>query len=118
MLAVLAALVVLILLIGGDVAVQPYNSHLSLNAYAVALVFAVYAGFSLYCSMSTRIKYSSAIRYSTTVVGLVLWSIAFVLELMLDATPLAPLHIIPILVEGWIIAQLMSNVRQQDRRAL
>jgi hypothetical protein len=50
--------------------------------------------------------------------GLALWTVVFTLELLLNFSTLVGLRIIPIFAEGLIIAQLMSDVRSQDRRAL
>lgn len=118
-LAVSAAIIAISFFIGGPATTAPYASRVDVNACTVALLFAVYAGFSLYCSLTVRrAGYSTFIRYATAVTGLTIWTVSFVLELLVDPTPLAMLHVMPVLTEGCIIAQLMSNVRQQDRRAL
>jgi hypothetical protein len=101
------------------VVVNLYSYGITIHAWVAAVAFSAYAGLSLYCSMVVRRAESdSVIRYTTTITGLALWTIVFALDVLLNFTTLVGLRIIPIFAEGLIIAQLMSDVRSQDRRAL
>jgi hypothetical protein len=105
--------------ISGPIVVDLYSYHITISVWIAVLAFSIYAGLSLYCSMVVyRAGTDSVVRYGTTVTGLVLWTMVFTLELLLNFSTLVGLRIIPIFAEGLIIAQLMSDVRSQDRRAL
>lgn len=105
--------------ISGPIVVDLYSYCITINVWIAVIVFSTYAGLSLYCSMVVyRAGTDSIVRYSTTITGLALWTIVFTLEVLLNFSTLVGLRIIPIFAEGLIIAQLMSDVRSQDRRAL
>lgn len=119
MLATSAAVMALIFFAEGGDAIQPYADHLYVNAYVAAAMFLVYACASLYCSMSVKKhKHTVKFRYITAFTGLFLWTIMLALEMLIDKAPSTVLHAMPICAEGWVIAQLMSNIHEQDRRAL
>lgn len=105
--------------ISGPIVVDLYSYCITINVWVAVIAFSIYAGLSLYCSMVVhRAGTDLVVRYGTTIAGLVLWTTVFTLELLLNFSTLVGLRIIPIFAEGLIIAQLMSDVRSQDRRAL
>lgn len=119
MLAISAFVVAIFVLLSGAAASSLYSLYVTTNAFVVVIMFIVYAGLSLYCSTTVyRVGVNQWTRYGTTIVGLVIWTITFILEVLVESTPLVGLHIVPVLAEGWILAQLMSDVRSQDRRVL
>lgn len=119
MLAVSALVVATVVAINGPVVTAFPASYLTANIYATITIFVVYAGLSLYCSTSVhRSMFNPIIQYTTAIVGLILWTTAFILEVLVDSSPLLGLYIVPVLAECWVLAQLMSDVRSQDRRVL
>jgi len=119
MLSTSALIMAMILFMEGGQLVQPYTIHTHLNPYIASSLFLVYGCVTMYLVLaiqqSTILK---AIRYATALTGLVLWSSALVLELIMNPVPSTVLHVMPILAEVWAIAQLMSKIREMDRRAL
>lgn len=91
------------------------------NATRVVLasLLVVYALLNTYCCISIRhTRVSKLIRYTATLLGILIWSFCLTLELTIDSWSTTFLPIIPILAESWALAQLISKVREADRRAI
>lgn len=90
-----------------------------LNTWIIVVLFASYSGTSAYCSFVTaRGKHEEWIRKVSSGLGILLWSIAFAVEMLTHDADSMIVHVMPICAEAWALAQIASKVREQDRRAL
>lgn len=90
-----------------------------IDSWLVTLLFGLYGVANGYCGIvTTKTTIVQRVRYSTAMFGVCLWSVALAIEISTHDITSVVIHILPIITEAWVIAQLSSKVRDTDRRAL
>jgi predicted membrane-bound spermidine synthase len=90
-----------------------------INPWLVVVIFTAYSVSSAYCCFVTsKSKYDLVLRNGSAGLGILLWSLSFVVEMLSHDFDTMVIHVMPICAEAWALAQLASRVRDLDRRAL
>jgi hypothetical protein len=85
----------------------------------LSISFIIYGAATLYNCLSVEYHvWSQRIRYSSAIVGIILWSFAFAAAMLVGYEGTSLLHLGPVCAEAWVLAQLMSNLRELDRRKI
>ncbi len=122
----IAAFVVCVL-VGIELTLSEPNVHASdlallasfTNGWIVLGCFLIYSVGSAYsCLSSARTTFSKRTRYAVSMLGICLWSADMAAVLVHSTAGTSVLHVMPIIAEMWVLVQLSSNIRDQDRRKL
>ena len=99
--------------------IRPYSDISHIHPYILAAIFLLYAGSTAYSSLTlSRSLYAKVLRYSSSTLGILIWSIVFAAEVVVQRTGASLLSIGPACMEAWALAQLISKIHDTDRRAL